>query len=84
MYELVINFLKYISNEIYIVMLSKLIDFKYVFESFIFDQVNVLNNIFQFLKNEIMKFVNDGQYFFLFYFYVIVNVFKCLIVFIFF
>lgn len=84
MYELVINFLKYISNEIYIVMLSKLIDFKYVFESFIFDQVNVLNNIFQFLNNEIMKFVNDGQYFFLFYFYVIVNVFKCLIVFIFF
>lgn len=84
MYELVINFLKYISNEIYFVMLSKLIDFKYVFESFIFDQVNVLNNIFQFLNNEIMKFVNDGQYFFLFYFYVIVNVFKCLIVFIFF
>lgn len=37
MYELVINFLKYISNEIYIVMLSKVIDFKYVFESFIFD-----------------------------------------------
>ena len=75
-YELVSNFIKYTSSETYAEMSTKPSAFQYIFETSISDDARVTNDVSKFLKNEIMKSVNNGQYSSLLHLYATANAFN--------